>query len=148
MRHCANWSASSAHCRLEWRAGRGLIAALFALGVLAACSVLASELPRPVSLPLAALALGWGLWSARRESRRPRQWLVIAGGRATLAAAPITDLRLHWRGWLARLDFTGPDGRHQRLLWWPGSLDAVARRELRLAVAVLAPARDRGSMAP
>ncbi|MGO1071764.1 hypothetical protein [Lysobacter sp. CA199] len=121
---------------------------MIALGALAAFSVLACELPRPAALPLAAVALAWGVWSARREARRPSQLLVIAGGRATLAGGPISDLRLQWRGWLARLDFTGPDGRRQRLAWWPDTLDAAGRRELRLAVAVIEPARDPRSMAP
>ena len=138
----------AADCRLLWRPSRLLSAALIALGLAAAFSVVASELPLPASLPLAAMALAWAGWSARREARRPPRPLVIAGGRATLAAAPISDLRLHWRGWLARLDFTGSDGRRRRLLWWPDTLDAAGRRELRLAVAVTSPARGPRSMAP
>ncbi|MGO4260449.1 hypothetical protein [Lysobacter sp. TAB13] len=138
----------TADCRLQWRPSRLLSAALIALGLAAAFSAVASELPLPASLPLAAMALAWAGWSTRREARLPPQPLVIAGGRATLAAAPISDLRLHWRGWLARLDFTGSDGRRRRLLWWPDTLDAAGRRELRLAVAVTSPARGPRSMAP
>ncbi|MGO0999535.1 hypothetical protein [Lysobacter sp. CA196] len=141
-------SNRSAPCRLEWRPSRLLAAALIVLGLAAAFSLWLSECPRAVAWPLAVLALGWGLHSARRELRRPPQRLLIAGERASLDELPITELRLHWRGWLARLDFTGPDGQRRRLLWWPDRLDARGRRELRLAVAVSAPARDTRSMAP
>ncbi|MGH8079046.1 MAG: hypothetical protein ACREP7_00635 [Lysobacter sp.] len=135
-------------CRLQWRPSHLLCAALIALGLMAACSVVATELPLPVSLPLAGVALTWAVRSARREARRPALAMVIAAGRASLAGVPIRDLRLHWRGWLARLEFCGPDGRRQRLLWWPDRLDAAGRRELRLAVAVIDPAGDPRSMAP
>lgn len=137
-----------ADCELQWRPSRWLALALIVLGVLGGMSAWVSELPPWLSLPVAGLALIWAVASARRELRCPGRVLVIRGGRATLAGEAIADLRLHWRGWLARLDFTGPDGRRQRLLWWPDTLDAAARRELRLAVAVTAPARDRRSVAP
>lgn len=137
-----------ADCRLQWRPSRLLSLMLIVIGLLAAFSAVATELPLPISLPLAGLALAWAGWSARREAQLPPQRLVIAGGRATLASTPISQLSLHWRGWLVRLDFTGPDGRRQRLLWWPDTLDAGGRRELRLAVAVSGPARDPRSMAP
>lgn len=137
-----------ADCELQWRPSRWLASALIVLGLLGGVSAWACELPRSLSLPIAWLALLWAIASARRELRRPARPLTIRGGRATLAGEAIADLRLHWRGWLARLDFTGPDGRRQRLLWWPDTLDAAARRELRLAVAVTAPARDTRSVAP
>lgn len=137
-----------AECELQWRPSRWLALALIVLGVLGGVSALACELPRSLSLPIAGLALLWASASGRRELRRPARLLAIRGGRATLAGEAIADLRLHWRGWLARLDFTGPDGRRQRLLWWPDTLDAAGRRELRLAVAVTAPARDTRSVAP
>jgi toxin CptA len=137
-----------ADCELQWRPSRWLALALILQGVLGGVSAWASELSQPLSLPIAGLALIWAIASARRELRRPARPLVIRGGHATLAGESIGDLRLHWRGWLARLDFTGPDGRRQRLLWWPDTLDAAGRRELRLAVAVIAPARDTRSVAP
>ncbi|MEH6419059.1 hypothetical protein [Pseudomonas sp. CGJS7] len=168
MRSCENSSASSANCRpersvsalgakpapatgacrLRWRPSRLLCAGLIVLAALAAFSVLASELPAAAAWPLAILTLGRGLWSARREAVRPARSLTISGGRATLDDIPVSDLRLHWRGWLARLDAVGPDGRRLRLSWWPDTLDAGGRRELRLAVAVLEPARGPSSMAP
>lgn len=139
---------AAADCELQWRPSRGLALALILLGALGGVSAWVSELPQSLSLPIAGLALIWAIVSANRELRRPTRPLVIRGGRATLAGEAIADLRLHWRGWLARLDFTGPGGRRQRLLWWPDTLDATARRELRLAVAVLAPARATRSVAP
>lgn len=139
---------AAADCRLQWRPSRTLAAALVALGLLAGFSVLMSELPAALAVPLAAAAGLWAFVGARRELRRPPRRLRIRADRASLDDAPITALSLHWRGWLARLDFTGADGRRERLLWWPDTLDAAARRELRLAVAVSAPARDARSVAP
>lgn len=135
-------------CRLQWRPSRGLAAALVALGLLAGFSALMSELPAALAVPMAIAAMGWALACAVRELRRPPRALLIGAGRASLDGEPIAGLRLHWRGRLARLDYRAADGRRRRLLWWPDTLDAAARRELRLAVAVSAPARDAASVAP
>ncbi|QQP97615.1 hypothetical protein [Lysobacter enzymogenes] len=133
---------------IDWRPSRWLAAALVLIGLLAAFAVLACELPPPLAWPLAALAAGWGTALARRELRRPPRRLRFAGARAWLDDAPIAQLRLHWRGPLARLEFRTGDGRRGRLLWWPDRLDAHGRRELRLAATVVLPASSPRSVAP
>ncbi|MFC3551785.1 hypothetical protein ACFOLC_12280 [Lysobacter cavernae] len=101
------------------------------------------------SIPLALLALTYGVWLYRRELRQAPQVLVIAGSAtATLDGEAITELRLHWRGQLAFLRFREREGRLRHLSWWPDTLDTHARRELRLAVPVEAQARPPRSMAP
>ncbi len=138
----------SAPCRLEWRPSRWLTLTLFALGLLAAFSVLASEMPLAFAIPLALAAGGEGVRLARREQHRPARMLtVVADGRATLDGAAIDDVRLHWRGPLAFLRFDAGNGRRQRLIWWPDTLPAHERRELRLAFPVQPTAQPGPSMA-
>ena len=63
-------SASSASCRLEWRPSAWLIAALPALGVLGALSLLLSGFPRALTWTGALLALLWGVVESRREAAK------------------------------------------------------------------------------
>ncbi|QCW26787.1 hypothetical protein FE772_15195 [Lysobacter enzymogenes] len=131
---------------VDWRPSRLLAAALAALGLLAGVAALASELP-------AHLAGPWPRWRRvgrgwRRELRRPPRRLRLAGARAWLDDAPIAQAGLYWRGPLARLEFRDAQGRRGRLLWWPDSLDAHGRRELRLAAAVAIDAPAPRSVAP
>ncbi|ALN58387.1 hypothetical protein GLE_3040 [Lysobacter enzymogenes] len=133
---------------VDWRPSRLLAAALAALGLLAGVAALASELPAHLGWPVAALAAGWGAALARRELRRPPRRLRLAGARAWLDDAPIAQAGLYWRGPLARLEFRDAQGRRGRLLWWPDSLDAHGRRELRLAAAVAIDAPAPRSVAP
>ncbi|GAA5074916.1 hypothetical protein [Lysobacter panacisoli] len=141
-------SNASAPCRLEWRPSRWLIVALFALGILAALAVLTCEMPMPCAIPLAIGAIGQGIWSARREARRPRYWLVIAPtGQATLDGQALAAWSVQWRGPLAFLRYREASGQRGRLCWWPDTLPSPARRELRLAVPVQGDARSHASMA-
>lgn len=137
-RRSSNASACSepASCRLEWRPSRGLTAALFALAVLAAGSLLASELPGWWAWPLALLALGGGLGEARRHALRPPRMLQVPAGpgAAWCDGARVDALRVRWRGPLAFVDWRDPQGRMQRLVFTPDVLAADARRELRLAI--------------
>ncbi|HEY5850715.1 MAG TPA: protein YgfX [Lysobacter sp.] len=142
-------SRASAHCRLEWRPSRRLAAALVVLGVLSGLSLIACELVLAVSVPLALLAVGEGVRLARGELSRPARWLEIGSeGAATLDGQAITAVHVEWRGPLAFLRFHDADGRLRRLAWWPDTLPATARRELRLAVPVKAAAQKASSMAP
>lgn len=144
-----SWSNTSAPCRLEWRPSRWLAAILCLLGLFAAIAVIASEMPRLASLPLAVAALAHGLWLARSELRRPVHCLIIApnDGVSTVDGEPMTDLELQWRGPLAFLRWRDASGRWQRLSGWPDTLDARACRELRLAMAGCTPAQRARSMA-
>jgi len=141
-------SNPSAPCRLEWRPSRQLAIALVVLGMLSALSVVASGMPMAFSIPLALLAVGEGARLARREVRRPERTVVIAtDGRVTLDGVEVGDLRVHWRGPWAFARFRGAQGRQGRLAWWPETLPARDRRELRLAVPVIQAAHSRPPMA-
>jgi toxin CptA len=144
-------SSGSAHCRLEWRPSRWLLAALLLLAFLAPLAVLGSELPRHAAWPLAVAAGLYGLWLVRREAGRAPRQLVLgttdaAGDR--LDGQPLQACRLAWRGPLAFLHAIDRDGRDLRLAWWPDTLPPKARRELRLAAAARAASRRQRSMAP
>jgi toxin CptA len=144
------WSNASAPCRLEWRSSRAFAAACFALGILAAVAAIASELPWPVSFPLAIASVAHGTWLAMRELLQPAANLVIPPGEAdaTLDGEAMIDLRVQWRGPLTILRWRSAAGGHHRLQGWPDNLDAAARRELRLAMADRVPARSPRSVAP
>lgn len=141
-------SNASAPCRLEWRPSRALACALALIGLLAAISVLASELPAPWSWPAAVAAALYGAWLARRELRaRPQQLLVSADG-VSLDGVPLDQPLLQWRGPLAFLRYRDAAGRLRHRAWWPDTLDSTGRRELRLAWPVQTPTPDTLSMAP
>ena len=141
-------SNASAPCRLEWRPSHRLAAALALIGLLAAASVLSSELPAPLSWPLAAAAALYGAWLARRELRAAPQRWVISDDAVRQDGTALEAPLLQWRGSLAVLRYRDAAGRLRHRVWWPGSLDAAGRRELRLAWPVQTPTPDLRSMAP
>ncbi|MEO8366089.1 MAG: hypothetical protein ABI538_07770 [Pseudoxanthomonas sp.] len=124
--------------------------ALSLLGILGALSILASEMPRLAACPLALSALAFGLWRARRESKSPAHEFFFPGNdlAVMLDGAPIDLVEVQWRGSLAFVRWQGRDGRSRRLSWWPDTLPAARRRELRLAAGSLAASRQRQRMAP
>ena len=151
MRNSPRWSNGSVNCRLEWRPSRLLQALLILLGVLGAISVLASEMPRLFAWPAAIVALGYGGWRAHREGRRP--WLAFwfpGNDRApTVDGEPMREARLQWRGPLAFLRWRTHDGgRWRHVAWWPDTLPAAQRRELRLAAGEGDAGRHRRDRAP
>lgn len=146
MPHSHRSSNASAPCRLEWRPSRWLLSALLALTVAAPLAVLASELPRPAAWPLAAAAGLHGLCLLRREHRRARTVLVFRGGDAPVEVdgGAVTSANVCWRGPLAFVSWRDGQGRVHRLSWWPDTLPAASRRELRLA----APGQPRAARPP
>lgn len=149
MPHSTHSFNACAACRLEWRPSRWVIAMLLALGALGGCSLLASDLAPLAAWPCAALALACGLWLARHEARKPRRQLLWLGGEGpvSLDGQVLPAAELHWRGPLAFLRWRGEDGRLRHLSWWPDTLPAAARRELRLVAGVAGAAPDRPSVA-
>jgi len=123
---------------------------LLTLGLLAAVSVLASEMPRLAAWTLAPIALACSVRMAVRELRRPGRSFTIflQDSRATVDGAAITDFDARWRGSLALLQWRDPGGDRVRLQCWPDTLPAGRRRELRLAMIARAAAPAAGSMAP
>nr|WP_028919059.1 hypothetical protein [Pseudoxanthomonas suwonensis] len=156
MRSCPTSLPGSAPCRLEWRPSRWLLAALLLLTVLAPLAVLGSELPRPLAWPLALAAAARGLQLARREAgRAPRQLVLGPAPRQpgapcldSLDGQPLEDCQVRWRGPLAFLDALDREGRRVRLAWWPDTLPAARRRELRLAMAARVVSSSTRPMAP
>lgn len=149
MPHSTRSYSTSAPCRLEWRPSRWLIALLVVLGLLAASSAVASDLPRWLAWPLALVALAHGLRLARCEAGKPRRDVVIGGDGAvvTIDAIKVERFVVHWRGPLAFASWRDDQGRACRLAWWPDTLRRDSRRELRLAAAAPATARPAQSMA-
>ena len=143
-------SSVSVSCRLEWRPSRWVIGALLALGMLAAFSVLVSAMPRWAAWPLSVLVLAYGVWKARQEWRSPGHELFFPGTDlpVTLDGQPIDDAKLQWRGPMAFLLWRDRRGRPMRLSWWPDTLPAARRRELRLAAGSLDASLHRRAMAP
>jgi len=126
-----------------------VIGALCALGALAAFSVLTSEMPRPFAWPLALIAAGYGAWLAHRESHRtPHQLVWPIDGTPLLDGLTLQDAQVQWRGPLAFVRWRDGAGHLQHLTWWPDTLPARSRRELRLAAASSAGTRPAASMAP
>ena len=173
MPNCPSSSPGSAPCRLElqWRPSRWLLAALLILSLLAPLSVLGSELPRALAWPLALGAAGAGLAAAWREAGRAPRHLRLAAtapgadagphagrdtldghwtldDRDTLDDRELARFELAWRGPLAFAHLVYRDGRHERLVWWPDTLPAQRRRELRLAAAARHASRHARPMAP
>ncbi len=143
-------SPISAPCRLEWRPSRWLGAILLSLSVLAPLAVLASGLPRALAWPLALGACLAGAWRWWRETRRLPALLVVPPGEtpASFDGIALSGLEFHWRGRLLFVAMRTLDGRRQRRVWWPDTLPAAARRELRLAVQARQASRPSPPMAP
>jgi len=121
------------------------------LGVLGAVSVLVSEMPRPFAWPVGIVALGYGVWLARREGRKPHLAFWFPGNEraSTVDGEPMHEVGLRWRGPLAFLRWReragGPWGH---AAWWPDTLPAAQRRELRLAAGDGNAGRHRRDRAP
>ena len=124
--------------------------ALLCLGVLAAFSVLVSEMPRWAAWPLALAALACAGRQAWKQAHLPPQTFVFPGHELAIMreGQPIHEVLLQWRGPLAFLAWNDRTGQRQRLVWWPDTLPAARRRELRLAVGVGNAAPRRPGVAP
>ncbi|MBN6148891.1 hypothetical protein JR065_00940 [Xanthomonas sp. AmX2] len=149
MRAPPNSSPPSAPCRLEWRPSRWLLAALGLLTLLAPVSLLLSDLAPLLAWPAALGAMLYGAALLRREARRPSRALTIpAAGAATVDGQAVEELQVDWRGPLAFVRWRDRHGRVRRLAWWPDTLPAAARRELRLAAHARAASSAPPQMAP
>ncbi len=148
MPHSTRWSDTSAPCRLDWRPSRWLVAALAIGGALAGFAVLVSELPRGVAWPLALGALLYGAWRAWQQARTPPQHFVWSAGQITCDGQPIAAVVVQWRGPLAFVRWRDGAGRLHHRSWWPDTLPATQRRELRLAAGDAQAVPSSPSMAP
>ncbi len=142
-------SAFAGAARIDWRPSLWLGRGLPLLGLLAAASLLASDLPGAIAWPCAALASARGFWLWWRQRRTPAQTFVFRQGAMPLVdGAPAHGFVLHWRGPLAFASWRDASGRPCRRAWWPDTLPPALRRELRLAAAAVRDAGGGASMAP
>lgn len=150
MQHSIRSSSASVPCRLERRASPLLIAALLVLAAAATFAMLVSEMPRVAAWPLALAALAHGAWLAWREAGMVPGEFVIphTGARAMVDGKVVDDLVVRWRGPIAFVQWRDGDGHRRRHVFFPDTLPAARRRELRLAVPAPAPARRAASVAP
>lgn len=138
----------AAPVRIAWTPSRLLLGALAGLTVAACVSILLSEAPLPAAAVGVLAVLAWSTRLLFTERRRKACDVVVDGqGRVFVDEERVDDPRLHWRGPLVRLDCR-QGGRACMLMWWPDTLPAARRRELRLASAALVTPRTRDSMAP
>ena len=142
-------SIKSAPCRLEWRSSRWVSAMLWSLALLAPFSLLMSDLPRAWAWPLALCVAAIGMFEAlRHRAQQPCALVIAVGhGQPTCDGQPMQSLKIAWRGPLAFLRWRDPQGRTQRLVFWPDTLPTASRRELRLAAMRIEPARGTTSVA-
>ncbi len=150
MTNSTRSSSTSAVCRLEWRPSRWGLSALVVLSLSAPVAVLASQMPRAIAWLLAGFALVHGGWLVVRERGQPRRQLVWPAGTGpvTVDGEPVAEPTLQWRGPLAFLQWREHGGGVQRLVYWPDTLPAARRRELKLAAQGRAAALHAASMAP
>jgi toxin CptA len=69
------------------------------------------------------------------------------GTAVSVDGARVEDFTVHWRGPLAFARWRDGQGGVHRLAWWPDTLPASARRELRLAAPAQSNASGAHSMA-
>jgi toxin CptA len=107
-----------------------------------ATAIWLSALAPTLKPAVALLALMQGLRLAKQEASLPSRVFAWPGGDApaTLESRQgrvnLVDVAVLLRGPLATLTGRDPDGKTHRLVWWPDTLPALARRQLRLAAAV------------
>ncbi|WP_245622598.1 hypothetical protein [Pseudoxanthomonas dokdonensis] len=114
--------------QLQW-----LLGGLTVLAVLAIQQSQAGGLAR---LLLSALAVAQGGCSLWRYRRQPSLRFLFPGNEnpVLIDGRPVVPVRVSWRGPLAIVQWTDPQRRRQqRRVWWPDTLPAMTRRELRLA---------------
>ncbi|OOW68544.1 hypothetical protein Xmlh_13360 [Xanthomonas axonopodis pv. melhusii] len=139
-----------APCRLEWRPSRWLICALGVLVALAVWAVWRSGVPLWLALLLSAYAVLAGGRAVRQLLRSPVRQLLVPWTQtpASIDGAEVEELQVRWRGPLAVVSWKRADGRRERLHFWPDTLPAPQRRELRLAAQAHAISSGRPLVAP
>lgn len=134
---------------IPWRPSRWMATTLLLLGALGAASLMASDLPAILAGPAAVLACGAAarLWW-RERSRAPMAFVFRSGAPPVVDGQTVVEFALQWRGPLAFVRWRDGQGRRHHRAWWPDTLQAPQRRELRLAAPPARDAGDRASMAP
>ncbi|MEA5125548.1 protein YgfX [Xanthomonas floridensis] len=128
-------SPISAPCRLEWRPSRALACALVLMALLAQCAVWRCGAPIWGALVLSGYAALLSMQSLRRLLRSPLRELVVpwSDAAASVDGERVENMQVCWRGPIAVVSWRGSGSRRSRLHFWPDTLPAAQRRELRLA---------------
>jgi len=135
MSNLPRLSTPSASCLLDWRPSRQERMCLWLLTGLAAFSLLRCDLPAALAWPAAGLALLGGGCTLRHSARcTPREFVLTPDlNTCRLDGEPLSQLDLRWRGPLLFVRFKHPaQCRWRHLVFWPDTLPAAKRRELRL----------------
>jgi len=143
-------SPISAHCLLEWRPSRALMCALGVLTVLAVWAVWRSGVSLWLAVLLSAYAAVASGRAVRQMLRSPVRHLLVpwAETPASVDGIQVDALQVRWRGLLAVVSWTRGDGQREQLQFWPDTLRAPQRRELRLAAQAHAISSQRPLVAP
>ena len=131
-------SSASAQCpplRIEWRPSRQATLALGLLALLAPFSLLASGIPPRLALALALPSLLAGVRMTCGYAGLPSLALLVPVGAQPVCrdGEPVADFEVHWRGPLAFARWRQGDKR-RRIAFFPDTLEAAARRALKLAM--------------
>lgn len=129
-------SNAFAPCHLEWWPSRWCEFMLWALALLAPFALWVSDLSQAAAAVLASAAFACGVrgaWQYRNSAIHAFD-IPIGSAAIRLDGQPIMGLQVRWRGPLAFLSWRAQNGRLQRLVYWPDSLNHEMQRELRLAI--------------
>ncbi|MEA9797024.1 hypothetical protein VDG07_17100 [Xanthomonas campestris pv. raphani] len=143
-------SPISAPCRLDWRPSCGLACALNLITVAALWAIWRSGVPVWLAVGLSAYAAVIGartIWLLLRSSVR-RLVVPWTDAAASVDGERVDALEVMWRGPMAVVSWAHPGGRRVRLHFWPDTLPAAQRRELRLAAQARAISSRRSLVAP
>lgn len=140
-------SSAYSNCRIDWRPSPGLRIALLILALLAVVSLWLSALPTALAGAGSLAVLDYTLRLLRQEAAREAFRLNWNSSEKTAElnferhSQSLQAVRVVQRGPLATLQACDERGRRQRYVWWPDTLPADARRQLRLATVAARPAR-------
>ncbi|MET3148481.1 UNVERIFIED_ORG: toxin CptA [Xanthomonas axonopodis] len=120
------------------------------LVALAVWAVWRSGAPLWLAALLSAYALLAGGRALHQLLRSPVRQLLVPWTQtpASIDDVQVEGLQVRWRGPLAVVSWRRTDGRRERLHFWPDTLPAPQRRELRLAAQAHAISSGRPLVAP
>jgi len=124
---------------------------MWVLGVAAAIALMSCALAWSWAIPAGIAVLAHSLWRACKGLRQPPRQLLVGGMPASSTLSVdgqvLTGVELLQRGPLLMLRWRQA-GRSDSLLFWPDTLSAAQRRELRLAMRAHAVSRKEAMVAP
>ncbi|HMB57320.1 MAG TPA: hypothetical protein VKM35_08945 [Arenimonas sp.] len=144
----------SLSCRIDWRRSRLFCAGLSLMIALALVSIWLSALPAWLMYLTALMSIAHGLFVLRREWQRPDGTVLIRSDDDVAllnfgaGAESWHGVTIRFRGPVGSLTGCDGNGRHRHLRWWPDTLPAASRRNLRLVADRQAQASLRAAALP